>query len=556
MTTTDRLAMIEESLALKEALLDEWVEVGGQIAALEARRAELLARRLDLLANETSLEPGSDDMAFRSMCAEYAAAGHLAPSTAGAHITKAWVLARTLPQTLAALAAGSISKRHSDVIVENAPSVMGRADADVLLAQYEQQVIPFAQNDTAARTRTHAQGVTATICPESIKERHRRARSERRVTVTSIGDGMAELYAVLPELLAHAIHDRLTATAKNIVASRPEGQRRPRRSALEKIRAEREAALARRTPSDPEPPHALEDEFAAQFDERPPWESAPVSSDPQRVHPDPGPAHPNPQPAHPCTQHAHRDAATAPGPYGAGTAQHDADDDPTASIQPHDLLDDAVAGEAFHSSTPMHDGYGELEIDTRSLDQLRADVLADLLLTTDPTATAGTAFESIRATVQVTISASTLAGIDDAMAEFDGHGAMTPDAVRLLAGRAGSWDRVFLDPKGMVVQTDNYVPTAGMKRFLRARDQHCRFPGCRTPVHRCQNDHNHDHAKGGPTSLNNLSLFCASHHPLKHPDVDDQHRWTAEQLEGGTILWTSPLGRSYTDEAPLRVMFT
>jgi hypothetical protein len=95
-----------------------------------------------------------------------------------------------------------------------------------------------------------------------------------------------------------------------------------------------------------------------------------------------------------------------------------------------------------------------------------------------------------------------------------------------------------------------------MKRYLRARDQHCRFPGCRAPAHRCQIDHNRDHAKGGPTAVSNLALFCTSHHPLKHPDVDDRDRWTAKQLDDGVILWTSPLGRSYTDEPPLRVMFT
>lgn len=533
MTSTDPLRQFEDSLAQKEALLDEWVAVGKQLASLEARRAELLADRLDMIAQETMLDPGSGDMAFRSMCAEYAAAGHLTPSTAGAHISKAWMLARTLPQTLEALRSGSISKRHADVIIDNAPAVSGSENADAMRAEYEQQVIPFAEKDTAARTRVHAQGVTATICPESVAERHRRARSERSVTVTSLGDGTAALYAILPELLAYAIHDRLTASANDIVKSRPKGQRRPRRSTLDKIRAEREAARALQSPSQPPPPTDLEEEFQAQFDERPPWET------PDDADADAAPDAQDDSPADETAQDAPPDEAISP-------------DEP---INPDDVFDEDRDADVFHDSTPMHDGYGELEHDTRSLDQLRADILADLLLTADPMASTGTALESIRATVQVTISASTLVGQDDAMAEFDGHGALTPDAVRILAGRAGSWDRIFLDPKGMAIETDNYVPTAAMKRFLRARDQHCRFPGCRAAAHRCQMDHNHDHAKGGPTAVCNLSLFCTSHHPLKHPDVDDRYRWTAKQLDGGTILWTSPLGRTYTDDAPLRVMF-
>ncbi|MGV2984842.1 DUF222 domain-containing protein [Microbacterium sp. AGC85] len=510
---------LEESLVRQGALLDDWIDAGRQIGALEARRAELLAERLDLLAQERSLEPGSDEIAFRSMCAEYAAAGHVPPSTVATHITSAWALVRLFPETLASLAAGAISKRHADAIVAEAPNVSGHPDAVRLRSEYEQQVLPFAEHDTAARTRTHARGVAVTVHPEGTAEQHRRARSERSVTVRSDGDGMAVLTAILPELLAYAIHDRLTALADDVTQARPEGQRRPRRSTLEKIRAERDAALAQQTPFDPEPPIDLENEF--------------------------------------------RDSMAKPAPWEAPSAERPTDDGDTVPAEDQRFddfigdedFDDATGDDAFHDSTPMHDGYGTLEHDTRTKDQLRADILADLLLTTTPTSVTTTALGSVKATVQVTISASTLAGDDDAMAELNGHGPMTPDAARILAGSTGSWDRAFLDPRGMVVETDNYVPTAGMKRFLRARDQHCRFPGCRAPAHRCQIDHNHDHAKGGPTALCNLSLFCTSHHPLKHPDVDARDRWTAKQLEDGVILWTSPLGRTYTDEAPLRVMF-
>jgi hypothetical protein len=72
---------------------------------------------------------------------------------------------------------------------------------------------------------------------------------------------------------------------------------------------------------------------------------------------------------------------------------------------------------------------------------------------------------------------------------------------------------------------------------------------------RRQIDHNHDHARGGPTSNDNLAHLCVGHHALKHPEVDDRYRWTARQLPGGDIEWTSPLGRVYNDAVPRRVMF-
>ncbi len=75
------------------------------------------------------------------------------------------------------------------------------------------------------------------------------------------------------------------------------------------------------------------------------------------------------------------------------------------------------------------------------------------------------------------------------------------------------------------------------------------------PVHRCEIDHQHDHAKGGKTRLDNLGHLCRAHHTLKHPDIPDPHRWAAQQERDGSITWHSPLGRAYTDPPPRRVMF-
>lgn len=201
------------------------------------------------------------------------------------------------------------------------------------------------------------------------------------------------------------------------------------------------------------------------------------------------------------------------------------------------------------------DGVEHVPADERTMDQIRADLLTDLLLAAAPSEALGTGLDNVQAHIQVTVAATTLAGADDRPAELDGHGPLHPDVARDLAGRTGGWSRLFLDPTGMVTETDSYTPTAGMRRFLRARDQRCRFPGCRMPVHRSQIDHNHDHAKGGRTALSNLGFFCIGHHVLKHPDVAERHRWTARQLPDRSIEWISPLGRSYVDPPPRRVMF-
>lgn len=220
-----------------------------------------------------------------------------------------------------------------------------------------------------------------------------------------------------------------------------------------------------------------------------------------------------------------------------------------------DILDDCVIRGIDVSTFTADPDVVHFPADTRTWAQTQADLFADLLLTADPSAAHGDGLDGIQARVQVTIAARTLTGADDDPAELDGHGALHPDVARELAARNTGWSRLFLDPSGMVVETDTYTPTEGMRRFLRARDRHCRFPGCRMPVHRCEIDHNHDHAKGGTTALDNLAHFCRNHHTLKHPDIPVAHRWTAQQEKDGSVTWHSPLGRDYADSPPRRVMF-
>lgn len=237
-------------------------------------------------------------------------------------------------------------------------------------------------------------------------------------------------------------------------------------------------------------------------------------------------------------------------------------DDGENPIYPGDIAQDdpsrddyAIFGDGTFTTDPTGPEVEHIPADTRTIDQVRTDLLIDLLLASDPSAANGSGLDNIQGRIHVTVAATTLAGCDDRSAQLDGHGSLHPDIARDLAGRNGGWSRLFLDPTGLVVETDSYTPTEAMRRFLRARDQHCRFPGCRMPVHRCQIDHTFDHAKGGRTEIHNLGHLCATHHVLKHPDIADDHRWTARQLPDGTIDWHSPLGRTYRDSPPRRVMF-
>jgi len=441
-------------LVRSDEIVDRCREIDRQVASLEAEKSALLGERVQLLLDE--VRPGADgfESAERSMVAEVSAALHVSRAAASRALSTGWSLNDRFPATRAALAAGDISLRHAAVIVAGAAAI-DIADHDAH-ARYEGIVVPYATAETAPRTEAFAKSATASVAPETVSERHRRARAERHVRVADADDGMAWLEVLMPSPLAHATYDRITAMARQIRMTR-----------------------------------------AAQ---------------------DCGAFH----------------GSLAPKPGQELTEQ---DWQRLSSFE--DIVDDL--------QEPLSD--------PRSLDEIRADIVADLLLASDTDLLREAGVDGIRATVQVTIAASTLIGADDRPAELDGHGPIDAELARTLAATAGLWDRLFLDPRGMVTRTDTYAPTERMRRLLRARDQHCRFPGCRMPARNCDMDHNHDYAKGGRTEVCNLCCLCEGHHALKHPDLDARWRWTVTQRPGGVIVWTSPSGRVYIDTPPPRVQF-
>ena len=89
-------------------------------------------------------------------------------------------------------------------------------------------------------------------------------------------------------------------------------------------------------------------------------------------------------------------------------------------------------------------------------------------------------------------------------------------------------------------------PTAAQIAFVRARDRHCRAPGCRVPAHRCEIDHRIPWQYGGPTLIDNLHCLCKRHHRAK-----DEGGYSYHPGPGG-IAWTTPYGHRYTTQPPDR----
>ena len=210
----------------------------------------------------------------------------------------------------------------------------------------------------------------------------------------------------------------------------------------------------------------------------------------------------------------------------------------------------------------------------RTRSQIEADLFTDLLLTGEvPVAAEGSApiGRGISGRIQVVVPAHRLHDVpltdtestgdpafDNAnvggVAELVGYGPIGGKVARETAERAAaagdSWDLVNVTVGGTVMSVKTYRPSAHMRRFIIARDLHCRAPGCRRQATSCDIDHTIDAAHGGATSTDNLASLCRGHHVLKHTSG-----WRLIQHDAGALTWVSPTGAEHTSRAPSTVRF-
>jgi len=410
------------------ALTEAIVGADRLIAQMQASREMLLALAAGLAPSLTSDDDGvpagfdpltwdarAAELAERSVAAEIGTATRVSDRTIQRQMAEAADLVVRFPETLRAFSEGRISLAHIRVVRDAAADL----DDDNVRADYEARVVAYAENTAPQRLRRFAVREAEKVRPEALALRFERARAERRVWVSPLPDGMAELTAVLPAAVAHGIHGRLTDMARD-----------------------------------------------------------------------------------------HKDRTA----LGAGASG-----------------------------------------DVRTLDQLRADLLADLLLTGAPQRVADPAghLAAIRARVDVTIPVELLrsgGGVvhQGVNAELNGQFTLDPETAHRLAGGEPAWNRVLTDPlSGAVLAVDRYRPNADLRRYLAARDTRCRFPGCGIRAAFLDLDHTEDAAHGGMTSSTNLAGLCRRHHVLKH-----HSRWTVRQVGRGVLEWTSPTGRVHRDDPP------
>ncbi len=178
----------------------------------------------------------------------------------------------------------------------------------------------------------------------------------------------------------------------------------------------------------------------------------------------------------------------------------------------------------------------------RSVDQLRADILTDLLAGDRPLQ------PTRRGSVDIHVDLTTLLELDQRAGELPGWGPVIADIARQIAHDHGNqWRITLTHPDTNRVLWDGTTrrrPGAAMTRSVHARYHTCIFPGCRMPARDCDLDHRHPHTQGGPTCPHNLAPLCRRHHTAKH-----NRKWRIQRNPTGHHTLTSPHGHTYTTNA-------
>lgn len=174
--------------------------------------------------------------------------------------------------------------------------------------------------------------------------------------------------------------------------------------------------------------------------------------------------------------------------------------------------------------------------ESRTVDQLRADVFLDLLEGTGR-------YGRRRGVVDIRVDLTTLMGIDEHAAQLLGYGAVVADVARQVAEHRAEWRVTVTDEAGEPIHTGitRRRPTAGQRRSVEARDLTCIFPGCRRPAASCDLDHRTPVSEGGATHVRQLVALCRHDHEIRH-----RAGWRHRSNGDGSHTWISPLGVSYT----------
>ncbi|MEV6826298.1 DUF222 domain-containing protein [Amycolatopsis sp. NPDC051102] len=175
----------------------------------------------------------------------------------------------------------------------------------------------------------------------------------------------------------------------------------------------------------------------------------------------------------------------------------------------------------------------------RTLDQLRADVAIDLLLS-------GTGGPGARTEVFLHIDLATYLGLGQSPATLAGGGPIAAAVARhIISGADTTLRRVLTDPRtGQATELSPTRYRIQQDEFIRVRDQECRQPGCTRPAQNCGIEATRTKGEAEGTADQPIT-YCARHRRLK-----GQPGWNYEVTSDGTVNVATPAGQVHSTTPP------
>jgi hypothetical protein len=196
--TALRARTVDPAALSEAARVDALVSLQQLHAWTEAQEARLLA------AVDTGTEIDRDLAAT-----EIGVALRQPPVTVYDRMRTAHDLLDRLPETFALLEAGAITWRHAHTLTHAV-----RVLSDDLATKVEDKVLDRAPLQSPAAFRKSVLKAVLAVDPRSAKKRHEDAVLDRRVCGRPVGDGMGELWALLPADGLAVLMSRLNAEAE------------------------------------------------------------------------------------------------------------------------------------------------------------------------------------------------------------------------------------------------------------------------------------------------------------------------------------------------------
>ncbi len=210
----------EAYLAAIAGIVADIEDIGVEFARVKIRELRALAaagRLADAQGAPRNARVQVHDMMLRSISAEVAGVMRLTDRAVQRRIGEARTIIEGFPAAVAAWEAGWIVQGHVKAIVDaglNLPAEMW--------AEFEKVAIERCERETPNRVRGELEILAHRMHPRSFAERHEEASAGRCVRLMPGRDGMSDLIATLPTVIAEGIHDRLTQQARAIIDTRAE----------------------------------------------------------------------------------------------------------------------------------------------------------------------------------------------------------------------------------------------------------------------------------------------------------------------------------------------